>query len=255
MKVEGDKIRLFFEHIHGGLECSGDELTFFTIAGGDKKFYEGKAQIDGDTILVHSDKVKEPVAVRFAWGDTLVPNLFNKAGLPCSCFRTDDWPGITAGRKGFVYSGPIYREMKIEGNKIKVFFDFAANGLVKANGDFNQFEIAGEDHRFYPADTEFGHDWIVCSSDKVAKPIAVRYGWGESDAQNLLNKECMFASPFRTDGWADKEQVKAKLRSKFFEKLYSKTYYSLVDRIEEDVRAGLRHCYWKRETMRMLRKF
>ena len=234
MKVEGDKIRLFFDHLHGGLECRGDELNYFTIAGGDEKFVDAKAEIDGDTILVHSDKVKEPVAVRFAWGDTLVPNLFNKAGLPCSCFRTDDWPGITADRKGFVYSGPIYREMKIEGNKIKVFFDFAANGLVKANGDFNQFEIAGEDHRFYPADTEFGHDWIVCFSDKVAKPIAVRYGWGETDAQNLLNKECMFAGPFRTDSWADKEQVKAKLRSKFFEKLYSKTYYSLVDRIEED---------------------
>ena len=234
MKVEGDKIRLFFNHLHGGLECRGDELTYFTIAGGDEKFVDAKAEIDGDTILVYSDKVKTPAAVRFAWGDMLVGNLFNKAGLPCSCFRTDGWAGITADRKGFVYSGPVYREMKIEGDKIKVFFDFAANGLVKASWDFNQFEIAGEDHRFYPANTEFGHDWILCSSDKVAKPIAVRYGWGETDVQNLLNKECMFAGPFRTDGWAGKEEVKAKLQNKFFEKLYSKTYYSLIDRIEDD---------------------
>jgi len=234
MKIEGDKIRLFFDHIHGGLECKGEELTCFTIAGADEKFVDAKAEIDGDSILVHSDNVKEPAAVRFAWGDLLVPNLFNKAGLPCSCFRTDCWTGITEGRKGFVYSGPVYREMKIEGDKIKLFFDFAANGLVNASWEINQFEIAGEDHRFYPANTQFGHDWIVCSSEKVAKPIAVRYGWGESDVQNLLNRECLFAGPFRTDRWAGKEEVKAKLQSEFFEKLYSKTYYSLVDRIEDD---------------------
>ena len=99
MKVKGDKIRLFFDHVGGGLVAKGGALTHFTIAGEDKKFVEAKAQIDRDTIVVSSDKVKKPVAVRFAWSNTAVPNLFNKEGLPASSFRTDDWPGVTVNEK------------------------------------------------------------------------------------------------------------------------------------------------------------
>ena len=56
--------------------------------------------IDGDTVLVSSDKVKNPLEVRYAWGDArTIPNLFNKDGLPASPFRTDDWPGVTFGEK------------------------------------------------------------------------------------------------------------------------------------------------------------
>jgi sialate O-acetylesterase len=57
------------------------------------------AKIDGSTVVVWSDKVPEPVAVRYAWADNPVCNLYNKAGLPAYPFRTDDFPGITMNNK------------------------------------------------------------------------------------------------------------------------------------------------------------
>ncbi|MEN6557209.1 MAG: sialate O-acetylesterase [Thermoguttaceae bacterium] len=92
MAVEGDKIRLQFDHIGGGLIAQDDKpLTEFTIAGDNQHFEPATAVIDGDTIVVHSDRVAQPAAVRFAWRDTASPNLAKKEGLPASPFRTDTW--------------------------------------------------------------------------------------------------------------------------------------------------------------------
>lgn len=98
MKIEGNKVRLFFKHVDGGLVAKGGELRGFAIAGPDRKFVWAKAKIEGDTVVVWSDKVPNPVAVRYGWADNPDCNLYNKAGLPASPFRTDDWPGITVGR-------------------------------------------------------------------------------------------------------------------------------------------------------------
>ena len=73
-------------------------MSHFTIAGSDRKFVPAKAVIDGDTILVTSPEVGEPVAVRFAWGAADEPNMKNREGLPASSFRTDDWPMVTGGK-------------------------------------------------------------------------------------------------------------------------------------------------------------
>lgn len=92
MFVEGDKIRLTFEHVGGGLVSrDGKPLTFFQIAGSDQKFVEAQATIDGPCVLVSSNTVSEPVAVRFGWDELAEPNLMNKEGLPASPFRTDSW--------------------------------------------------------------------------------------------------------------------------------------------------------------------
>jgi sialate O-acetylesterase len=96
MKVDGSSIILNFDHVGGGLVAKGgEELKGFAIAGADKKFVWADAKIDGDTIVVSSDKVAEPAAVRYAWADNPVCNLYNKEDLPASPFRTDDWPGVT----------------------------------------------------------------------------------------------------------------------------------------------------------------
>ena len=64
----------------------------FAIAGEDKKFVWAKAYLDGDKVVVYSDEIKNPVAVRYAWGNNPDDaNLYNKEGLPASSFRTDDW--------------------------------------------------------------------------------------------------------------------------------------------------------------------
>ena len=66
-------------------------LANFTIAGADKKFVPAQATIDGKRVVVSSDQVTEPVAVRYAFDNAGVPSLFNKEGLPASSFRTDEW--------------------------------------------------------------------------------------------------------------------------------------------------------------------
>jgi sialate O-acetylesterase len=95
MKIQDDRIIIAFEHIGGGLIASGGLLKTFTIAGEDKKFIKGSAVIIDNKIVVKALGINKPVAVRYAWRNSDVPNLFNKEGLPASSFRTDDWPGET----------------------------------------------------------------------------------------------------------------------------------------------------------------
>jgi len=91
MAIEGDKIRLTFEHLGGGLVAGdGKPLRGFTIAAPDGVFRTAQADIDGDTVLVWAEGVAEPKAVRYGWrNDAAGANLANKAGLPASPFRTD----------------------------------------------------------------------------------------------------------------------------------------------------------------------
>jgi sialate O-acetylesterase len=96
MKVEGSKIVVKFSHVGGGLVAKdGPALVGFSVAGPDRNFHWADAAIQGDSVVVSSNQVPDPVAVRYAWGDSPDCNLFNKEGLPASPFRTDDWPGIT----------------------------------------------------------------------------------------------------------------------------------------------------------------
>lgn len=95
-RKEGNRIRISFINIGSKLSTKdGKELTGFSIAGKDKKFYWAKAIIEGDEVVVYSGKVAEPVAVRYAWADNPECNLINSEGLPAVPFRTDDWKGIS----------------------------------------------------------------------------------------------------------------------------------------------------------------
>lgn len=98
MKIEGNKVIISFENIGGGLMTNDKNgiVKGFEIAGNDQKFYPANARIEGNTIIVSSEKVSSPVAVRFGWiGDASANNLFNKEGFPAVPFRTDDWKMIT----------------------------------------------------------------------------------------------------------------------------------------------------------------
>jgi sialate O-acetylesterase len=97
MEKDGSKVVLHFEHTGGGLKAADvPELHGFAIAGNDHKFVNAKAKIVGPgTIEVWSDQVSEPAAVRYAWADNPVCNVYSKEGLPLTPFRTDDWPGAT----------------------------------------------------------------------------------------------------------------------------------------------------------------
>lgn len=93
MKIDGNKIILSFKHVDGGLITRGsEELGGFAIAGADKMFFWANAEIHGNKVVVWSDDVSKPVAVRYAWADNpSKANLYNKGGLPASPFRTDEY--------------------------------------------------------------------------------------------------------------------------------------------------------------------
>lgn len=90
--VENGRIAITFDHTGGQLSAKGGgDLRGFAIAGEDRKFVFAQAKIDGNRVTVSSPQVKKPVAVRYAWASNPACNLVNKAGLPASPFRTDDW--------------------------------------------------------------------------------------------------------------------------------------------------------------------
>lgn len=96
-KAEGGKMRIRFDY-DKGLTAKDGELKEFTVAGDDQNFVPAQARIEGNTVVVWSDVVPQPKAVRFAWRNIPAPNLYNEAGLPASPFRTDTWKLTTEGK-------------------------------------------------------------------------------------------------------------------------------------------------------------
>jgi len=92
MLIKDARIQISFTHVGGGLIAKGGPLKHFAIAGADKRYVWAKAQVEGDRVSVWSDKIAEPVAVRYAWSDNPEGcNLYNAEGLPAEPFRTDNW--------------------------------------------------------------------------------------------------------------------------------------------------------------------
>ena len=99
MRVDGDMVTLFFKNVGTGLRAEGRTGEGFFIAGTDKQFYPAEARIAGSTITLVSKQVKQPVAVRYAFSNTAVGNIFSREGMPLSPFRTDDWEVDTSSVK------------------------------------------------------------------------------------------------------------------------------------------------------------
>lgn len=97
------------------------------------------------------------------------------------------------------YSGPLYQEMRANGDKAWISFSHLGGGLVAKDGDLKGFTIAGSDGKFVVAKAEIKGDKVVVSAEGVPDPQAVRYGWENVPDVNLFNKDGLPASPFRTD--------------------------------------------------------
>ncbi|MDX9754513.1 MAG: sialate O-acetylesterase [bacterium] len=89
--IEDGQIRLNFDYAAPGLQLDNVQADDFKIAGEDKVFHPAEVKIDGETLVVSSPQVPKPVAVQYAWSNFATASLFNKAGLPASSFRTDEW--------------------------------------------------------------------------------------------------------------------------------------------------------------------
>ncbi len=105
-----------------------------------------------------------------------------------------------AYRENIVYSGPLYREASIEGNKIILSFNHTGGGLITNDGEpLREFAIAGADKKFEWAKTKIEGDKVIVWSDNIPNPHYVRYAWADNPYANLYNKEGLPASPFTTE--------------------------------------------------------
>lgn len=94
--VEGSRIRIFFDHADGGLETRGGcDPKGFAVAGEGDRFVWAQAEIEGGSVVVWSEEIEEPSAVRYGWSANPECNLINAAGLPAAPFRTDRRPAIS----------------------------------------------------------------------------------------------------------------------------------------------------------------
>lgn len=105
---------------------------------------------------------------------------------------------VAYGEK-IVYSGPVYKSMKVKANKIILDFDHVGGGLVAKGDELKDFTIAGEDKKFVPGKAKIVKNKIEVTAEGIDKPVAVRAGWRFCPQMNLYNKENLPATPFRTD--------------------------------------------------------
>ncbi|MFD1631733.1 sialate O-acetylesterase [Pseudopedobacter beijingensis] len=108
---------------------------------------------------------------------------------------------VAYGNNKIVFSGPVYKEMKVTGAEARITFDHIGSGLVSRDSNILQgFFIAGEDGLFKQANARIEKNQVIVWHNTVTKPVAVRYAWQDNPYKsNLINKEGLPASPFRTD--------------------------------------------------------
>jgi sialate O-acetylesterase len=109
--------------------------------------------------------------------------------------------GDAYGSKGFAYQSPLFDSLLISGNVATIRFKNAPNGLTSFSKPITQFEIAGADKTFYPAQAVIAKGMVQLSSPMVATPVAVRYAFKDFVNGDLFSVEGYPASSFRTDDW------------------------------------------------------
>jgi sialate O-acetylesterase len=106
------------------------------------------------------------------------------------------------GKRDIVYSGPLYKSMKIDGSKVRLSFAHVDGGLKSRDGKpLTEFEIAGADGKFVPAQATINDGTVVVEATGVAAPTKVRFGWHNDTNPNLINQAGLPASPFQTANW------------------------------------------------------
>jgi sialate O-acetylesterase len=107
----------------------------------------------------------------------------------------------TYAKKDVLDSGPVFNEMRIQGDRIALKFDYAEGLRSRDREELHGFTAAGEDRVFHPAEAKITKGNIMVSSREVRKPVAVRFAWSESANPNLVNAAGLPARSFRTDDW------------------------------------------------------
>jgi sialate O-acetylesterase len=117
---------------------------------------------------------------------------------------------VAYDREDVEYSGPLYKSMSVEDGAIRIRFDHADGGLASRDREpLSCFQIAGADQVFVDAQVTIDGETVVVGSPQVPQPAAVRFGWDEKAVPNLINRQHLPASPFRTDRWEDPSESAA----------------------------------------------
>ncbi|HXD76708.1 MAG TPA: sialate O-acetylesterase [Puia sp.] len=118
--------------------------------------------------------------------------------------------GIAIGRKDVIFSGPLYKSMKVHGDRVHILFNEVGNGLVAAGGgELRGFAVAGADNKFFPAKAETDGKKVIVWSDEVAHPEAIRYAWADNPyGANLFNRDILFQNGLPAPAFAGKAKIK-----------------------------------------------
>ena len=146
----------------------------------------------------------------------------------------------TYGNKKIVYSGPVFKLLKLEGEKLRVTFDHVGQGLVSRDGKpLNHFEIIGQETDFVPATAIIDGDSIVLSSPKVKTAVAMRFAWHKLAEPNFANKNGLPAVPFRAGKVPDRDWLSLKVdESKQFKLIYDLDLNNLGKEIKYNIDAS-----------------
>jgi sialate O-acetylesterase len=116
--------------------------------------------------------------------------------------RLARWALAKAYGKNVVCTGPLYKSLSVDGNKVRLSFSYVDGGLTSRDGKpLSEFEIAGEDGKFVPAEAAIEGNAVVVQCKDVSSPTQVRFGWRNLANPNLTNKEGLPAAPFQTKNW------------------------------------------------------
>ena len=143
----------------------------------------------------------------------------------------------TYGRKELVYSGPTFKSLAVEDNRLRVTFDHVGGGLIARDGKpLNWFEIVGPDTDFEKADARIDGATVVLSAPKVKHPVAVRFAWHKLAEPNLANKEGLPAVPFRAGDVPKRDWLSIKIdEAKNYTLVYDVDLSKLGPTIKYDV--------------------
>lgn len=120
MTVNGNQAVVEFDNIGGGLVAKdvdldggihipASPLKGFSLCGEDQKFHWAEAATRGNTVVVSCPEVAKPVAVRYAWSDFPLCNLYNKEGFPAGPFRTDQFEKKDVGKVSGIAVGKPFK--------------------------------------------------------------------------------------------------------------------------------------------------
>ena len=138
----------------------------------------------------------QAVTIDIGEPDNIHPRNKQEVGRRLALIARAKIYGITGDCSGPVFSGAVR-----EGSAMRVHFTFAEGGLTAAGKPLQSFELAGADHRFFPAAAMIAAEAVVVRSPEVPAPVAVRYAWRNDPEANLFNGAGLPATPFRSDDW------------------------------------------------------